>query len=407
MDQSASMAQHTGDSLLAEIMGLYDLVDSSSRLHQWYHTEKPEQAMQLAARAEKAYLEELKSLEADGSASIECLRKLALAAQFQNGDFSYQKALPPTYEKAMGYIKQAIVSQQKMPLSDKLAELYETAARVAIPHFFFGYQSEISQAAEREANQYLELAYETYLVIGKEVDALRVMRDLDNNTIKFLLRKLLIAKSVEGRQSLAMAKDIAELMHELVYQTPQMEDLQAISEYAALGHKIYQTHELSKDEAQLHSSLLYDAGYYFKMRMSNLDTSTYYLRQAQAVEEKWGMEVDYTAFQLAANCIEQQQWVQATAQYDKALTSPRIAIIDVEQAYFGKAMVAWITGEKQKAVQIWRQHIRDQEIMNGVSGYQSRFMPENKSMIRENALALIAAVGAPNARRIVEGNWLE
>ncbi len=405
METPQDQASIKGDSLLAEVFALYGLVDSSSRMQQWYHTEEPEKAMKLAEMAEKEYLKQLPSLTPDGSDYIECLRKLALSAQFQSREFSYQKSLPPTYERAMGYITQAIALQKKMRNSSKLAELYETAARIAKPHFYFGYQSEISAQADAKAERYLDLAQETYGNIGDVKSALGILRTMKDEDVKSLLWRIKMARRVEGDSSLELGRDIAALMHAVNYEEVFMEDIQPIFDNARLGKEIFGTHKLSNDEAGRYRSFLYDAGNFFATKMWDLDTSNHYLQQAQTLEQKWGMELDYTASQLAANYIQQQKWAAATAQYDIALTSSRLAVIDVEQAYFGKAMVAWISGNHAKAIQIWKQNIRDQEIMNGISSYQSRFIPENKAMIRENALTLIDAVGAPNARRIVETGW--
>jgi hypothetical protein len=415
MAQSSNESFARGDSLLDQILRNYHIADSSSYLHAWYHSERSLECVAMAEEAEALFREALKSTSERPDFSIECLRKLALSFHFQTRDFSYQDSLPANYHAAMGYMEQAIKAQKGLPPSPKLAELYECQARIAIPHFFFGYQGGSSSKAEAHAYGILNQAAATYLQLGDKRSALRVMRDIKDNTADFTLRKIALAREVEGGRSLTLANDIMHLMHNVMYQSIAVQDTALLDEYIALAVEIYDAQQ-GKGDGQPDAkddvpgslrNLLGSSGYYYKFRRHDPAKALGYYLKAQAIEESMGWDVYYNAFYIGGIHIEAQQWDLATEQFDKALKDKRLSPTDREHAYFGKAFVAYLKGFTMEATAIWRESIGNKQIMNGISSFAGNFSPEKRGYYRAKALELISLVDAPNARRIVMEGWTD
>lgn len=394
-----------GDSLLETLFVIYWGPDDFVSYHAWYHAEDPEAAHKLAVEAEADLRKTLGDLQPGSPEAIACLRKLALAAHFQCGGFDYQKSLPADYRRALDYIEQAIAAQQKLPPSTVLGDLYVCAGRIAKPHFYFGFTSELASAAEQRGQAYLDQAIATYAQIGADSLQLRAMRIRGVRDLGRKLEIVALGRKVEGDTSLALATDIALLVNQVAYPDSASVPRELVDQYIQLADTIFEAHALDELQRDTQHMLLADAARYYRYQCRLPDKALEYYRKVQALELAHGRDTYANAFQMAGMHLEQQAYAAAAAQYDLALKSTRLAVIDVEHAYFGKAMVAQLQGKDAEAIAMWRGHLTDQEIMNGISSYQGDFTPAFWGHVRAAALELIDAVAARNARRIVEEGW--
>jgi hypothetical protein len=390
-----------GDSILKRITASLGIADSTIALTTWYYSSGNKVNVRQEAKIAFEYFSNsLNTLTKDSPYYILCLEKLAICCHYQIRDYSYSDSLPQLYKHAMSYMDDAIETQLKLPASIATALLYERAAELAIPHFYFNYQSSVSVAAEKSAYAYLEKAKDIYLKLDDSKNALRVWRLLPKTTIQAYLDEIALAEKAEGTNSIVLANDIKGLFHFAEYSDFTDEQKTLAGKYADMGISIYTKYD-STDVIYL----LGDVGYYYKKQLNDPAKALKYYLQAQKHEEKKKQSLYYNAFNIAAIYIELDSLDFATIQYLKALKE-ELSPTDKERAYFGMAMVAQIGGNTSGAKTIWEKHITDTRIMNGISSFQSYFSAGKKKMIRDQALLLINAVGAINAKRIVENDWV-
>jgi tetratricopeptide (TPR) repeat protein len=399
----AAKQYETGDSLLQTLFTQVGITDPHKALHAGYDQPDPQTRIADAKRAADCFEKSLATVHT-AEAKIDHWEKLAWCYHFQSNDFAYQETFPPSYTTALHYIDQAIEAQKLLPPNARMAELYETAATITIPHFYFGFTSPNAVKAQERAFDYLRQAEETYLRLEDKASALRVLRSFQENTLVFSFRKITLGEAVDPT-SIEYAQDIAHLVNQLMLEPLPEDSIAAVEKRMRIAKDIYQEKATTEEEWQSYRRFMGDAGYYYHFQRNDPKTALQYYSVVQEIETDQGWEHYYYAFRIAALHIEHQEWELARPQYELALKDTVLSVTDKEHAGFGLAMVAWLSHRTSEAVAIWNTHITDRDIMNGVSSYPGNFSPSFRPFLKTNAIEFLTSLHAPNALRIVRENW--
>ncbi|MCE3226600.1 MAG: hypothetical protein K0S32_1151 [Bacteroidetes bacterium] len=360
--------------------------------------------LNLREKAKEAFgcFDKSKKLYRDTSeASVKCLEKMAWCTHFQKDNFAYHKGITPLFHETLKHIDEAIrLTQILFPNSNYLSTLNEYGFEFSMPRFYMAVITPSQAEAEKIAWKYLKNAAAVSNRIKNNKNTLRLLRALPNDSLQNYFPEIELGRKTEGDTSLNVAKDIAAMFHKAWYSEFSKEQKPLAKELCDLGVKIFYEH---KSDYQIY--LLRDIGLFYQRQEKDLPTSLKYYLKAQELEEKNKMELYYTAFSIAGIYIELENYDRAKEQYQKAFSDTHLSPTDNECAWFGLVMCEQLRGNKKEALNIWREHIFDCPIMNGISGFPGWCNPEMRKKLKEKALDLISSVNAPNAKRIVEQDW--
>jgi tetratricopeptide (TPR) repeat protein len=348
----------------------------------------------------------LKSLESGSSEYAKCLSKIALCIHFQSEEFVHSDSVTAIYRKSIKTINEAISIQKKNEVDDLFIQLNYVAAQIAIPHFYWGFQSMVAFQAEENAERYLFYIAEIQGIKKNYNAQVLALRLIDNQDFEHLNNKIEVAILAQEENPITLAHDIRDFVHEFAYKQDQIPDFkEKIEKYGPIGINAFEKSGFPDRHIYYYASLLSDlANCSFKLDQ-NYERAKQLLERAEEILIKANESTYYYAFQLAPIYIQEERFKEAIAQYTMCLEEEKLSVTDTEHAWLGLAVIAELQDDSKLADEIWKGYIGDTRIMNGVSSFQYWFSGEYKVIIKENALAVMKRNNATNAIRIVEESW--
>ena len=400
----------TGDKLLKEIEDslMIDRLDYAKTLGGYSAPFKVGFDLHALAKEAKKNLEScFESYEKGSIESIKCLEKIALCEHYLVRDFSHSDSLTHQYLSSIEKINQSISLQKSNPETEFLVELYYVAAQIAIPHFYWGYQSPNAARAEELAMEYLSCIEEIYKKLEMKDKQLRVLRLIESRDLSNMLKTIELGIEVNEPNKLALAYDIRTFIHEISYKKEAVSKYKSeIERMGPIGYSAFEEFGSSKSDRDYFVSLLADLAACYVLIDHDFNRARIQLEKAQKLRLENQESSYYVTHKLAAVYIQESKFDLADKQYQLSLSEEKLSVTVKECAWFGRAVIAELEGDPEKANEIWANKIGNKKIMNGISSYQSYFREDYKSKVKEAALNLIKRQKAPDALRIVEESWV-